>query len=131
LENVAALIAGSAYLGAWSLMQEMEEVRLYREACEYVTRRMPKQPSIVNASIISAADGLFGNHHATKRTEGSKLFINPLMAIYWAFPLESVARRNLYLDRIGNTSTYQELSLAIEKFQATQPKIRAWTDIPC
>jgi hypothetical protein len=131
LENVAALIADNAYLGAWSLMHEMEEFRLYREACEFVTSRMPKQPSIVNASIISAVNGLFGNHHATKRTEGSELFINPLMAIYWAFRLENVARRNLYLDRIGNTSTYQELSLAIETFQATQPKTRAWTDIPC
>lgn len=131
LENVAALIADNAYLGAWSLMEEMEEFRLYREACEYAASRMPKQPSIVNASIISAVSGLFGNHHATKRTEGSELFINPLMAMYWAFQLESVARRNLYLDRIGNTSTYQELSLVIEKFQATQPKTRPWRDIPC
>jgi len=53
------------------------------------------------------------------------------MAIYWSFQLENVARRNLYLDRIGNTSTYQELSLAIEMFQATHPKTRAWADIPC
>ena len=112
-------------------MQEMEEFRLYREACKYVTSRMPKQPSIVNASIISAVNGAFGNIHATKRTEGSDLFINPLMAIYWAFQLEGVARRNLYLDRIGNTSTYQELSMAIETFQATLPKTRVWTDIPC
>jgi hypothetical protein len=131
LENVAALIAENAFLGSWSLLHEMEEFRLYREACDYVTGRMPKQPSIVNGSIISAVTGVFGNHHATKRTEGSELFINPLMAIYWAFQLDAVARRNLYLDRIGNTSTYHELSLAIETFQATQPKTRVWSDIPC
>ncbi len=131
LENIAALIAENGYLGAWSLMREMEEFRLYSEACEYVRGRMPKQPSIVNTSIISAVSGSFGNHHATKRTEGSELFINPLMALYWAFQLEQVARRNLYLDRIGNTSTYQELSLAIETFQATQPKQSTWADIPC
>jgi len=45
--------------------------------------------------------------------------------------LEAVARRNLYLDRLGNTTTYQELTLAIETFRATQPKTRAWADIPC
>jgi hypothetical protein len=131
LENAAALTADNAFLGAFSLMNQMEEFGLYREVCEYVANRMPRQSSIVNASIISAVNGLFGNHHATKRTEGSELFINPLMAFYWAFQLEGVARRNLYLDRIANTSTYQELSLAIEAFQATQPKTRPWTAIPC
>lgn len=130
LENVAALIADNAYLGAWSLTQEMEEFRFYCEACEYVTTRMPRQPSIVNTSIISAVNGWFGDYHATKRTEGSKLFKNPLMGIYWAFRLEKVAKRNLYLDLIGKTETYQELSLAIESFQATLPKTRPWIDLP-
>jgi hypothetical protein len=131
LENVSALMAENAYLGAWSLTRESEEFRLYCEACNYAASRMPRQPSIVNASIISAVQGRFGNHHATKRTEGSELFINPLMALYWSFQLENVARRNLYLDRIGNTHTYQELSLAIETFRATHPKTRDWMDIPC
>lgn len=130
LENAAALIEEDAYLGAWSLMRDMEEFRLYREACEFVMARMPKQPSIVNTSIISAVDGWFGNRHATKRTEGSELFINPLISLYWSFRLGNVAKRNLYLDHIGNTSTYQELSLAIESFLSTQPKTRAWVDIP-
>lgn len=130
LENVAALIEDDAYLGAWSLTRDSKEFSLYREACEFVTSRMPKQPSIVNGSIVSAVNGWFGDRHITKRTEGSKLFINPLMALYWSFRLPNVARRNLYLDRIGNTSTYQELSLAIETFLATQPKTRAWVDIP-
>lgn len=130
LENVAALIADDAYLGAWSLMHEMEEFRLYREVCEFVTARMPRQPSIVNASIIAAATGGFGDQHATKRTEGSELFINPLMTFYWSFQLEAVARHNLYLDRLAETTTYQELSLAIETFRAIQPKTRAWADMP-
>ena len=131
LENMAALIQEKAFLGTWSLMQEAEEFRLYDEAYEYVTMKMPHRPSIVNTSIISAAIGWFGNRHATTRTEGSELFINPLMFLYWAFELEAVARRNLYLDRIADTSTYQELSLAIESFRATLPKSRLWADIPC
>jgi hypothetical protein len=131
LENVSALIGEGAYLGAWSLTKEMEEFALYQEACEFVRTRMPRQPSIVNSSIISAVNGCFGDFHSTKRTEGSTLFINPLMAIYWAFELEAVARRNLYLDLIRNTETYQELSLAIETFEATRKKSRMWMEIPC
>jgi hypothetical protein len=131
LENAAALIANEGHVGTWSLMYEMEEFRLYREACDFVMARMPRHPSIVNSSIISAVMGGFGDQHATKRTEGSELFINPLMALYWAFRVEHVARRNLMLDLIGGTNTYQELSMAIEAFHATVPKMRAWKDIPC
>lgn len=131
LENVATLISDGGFLGSWSLIHEMEEFRLYEQACEFVSARMPRGTSIVNASICSAVNGRFGDHHATKRTEGSTLFINPLMALYWAFRLEHVARRNLYLDQLRNTMTYQELSLAIEKYRATCEKTRPWADIPC
>ena len=130
LENAAALIEEGAYLGAWSLTREMEAFRLYSEALEFVTARMPRQ-SIVNTSIVSAVSGRFGNAHTTRRTEGSELFINPLMSLCWAFRLEDVARRNLYLDRISATTSYGELSLAIETFRATLPKTRVWNDIRC
>jgi hypothetical protein len=131
LENVAALIEDGGYLGTWSLMREAQEFQLYREAFEYVAARMPGKESIVSSSVISATIGWFGNQHSGKRTEGAELFINPLMSLFWAFRLEHVARRNLYLDQIANTSTYGELSLAIERFRATLPKTRAWKDIPC
>jgi hypothetical protein len=131
LENAAALIEDGGYLGVWSLMSEVEEFQLYREAVEFVSARMPHRESIVNSSIISAVNGWFGNQHTSKRTEGSELFINPLMALYWAFRLEHVARRNLYLDQIADTKSYGELSLVIEKFRATSSKTRAWRDIPC
>ncbi len=131
LENVAALIKEGGYLGAWSLTREMAEFRLYEEACQYVFARMPGRPSIVNSSILSAVNGEFGDHHATGRTAGSKLFINPLMGLYWAFKLECVARRNLFLPQIKNTEDYAELSNAIHRFRATVPKPRPWTQIPC
>jgi hypothetical protein len=131
LENTAALIEGGGYLGAWSLMKEMEEFQLYRDAVEFVSARTSLRESIVNTSIISAVNGWFGDEHASKRTDGSELFINPLMSLYWAFRLEHVARRNLYLDRIAETNTYGELSLAIEAFRATLPKTRSWKEIPC
>ncbi len=131
LENVAALIETSGYLGAWSLTQEMDEFTLYRDACDYAFGRMPLQPSIVNSSIVSAVQGWFGDRHPTRRTRGSRLFINPLMAFYWAFRLEQVAQRNLYIERISNSTTYTELSLAIETFRETLPKIKPRQEIPC
>ena len=131
LENVAALSRNDAYLGAWSLLHDSEEFRLYRDACEFAFARLPQQPSIVNTSIIAAVAGSFGDIHPTKRTEGSKLFINPLMGLFWSFRLENVARRNLYLDQIRDTDTTEEVALAIEEFRDSLPAIRPWTTIPC
>jgi len=131
LENVAALSRDDAYLDAWSLLHDSEEFRLYRDACEFAFARLPQQPSIVNTSIIAAVAGSFGDIHPTKRTEGSKLFINPLMGLFWSFRLENVARRNLYLDQIRDTDTTEEVALAIEEFRDSLPAIRPWTTIPC
>lgn len=131
LENVAALSRDDSYLGAWNLAHDSEEFGFYREACEFTFARMPQQPSIVNTSIIAAVMGSFGDIHPTKRTEGSKLFINPLMGLYWSFRLEGVVRRNLYLDRIQNTETAEEVALVIERFRDLHPRIRPWTTIPC
>ena len=53
------------------------------------------------------------------------------MAMYWGFQLEKVASRNLYLSEIAATETYQQLSMAIERFRALLPKTRPWVEIPC
>lgn len=131
LENVAALIGDDAFLGAWSLLRTMDEFAFYRDACDYVFARLRQQPSIVNSSVISAVNGSFGDHHATKRTDQSKLFVNPLMALYWTFRLQDVAQRNLYLECIQSTQTIGEVSLAIERFRDGLPKTRPWQTIPC
>jgi hypothetical protein len=131
LENAAALARDDAFFGAWSLLHDSDEFRFYRDACEFAFARLPKQLSIVNTSIIAAAAGSFGNVHSTKRTEGSELFINPLMALFWSFQLENVARRNLYLSEIRETESIEDVALVIEKFRDSLPMIRPWTTIPC
>jgi hypothetical protein len=130
LENVSALAVEGGYLGAWSLVKESEEFKMYEDACEFVFSRL-QQPSIVNGSIISAVNGNFGDFHSTARTEGSKLFINPLMSMYWTFQLESVARRNLYLPRLRDTETANDVAREIENFRESLATIRPWTAIPC
>lgn len=98
LENVAAIERDGGYQGAFSVSQHTQEGKLYMEAYEYVASKM--QPSIVCSSIIGAMEGKFGDFHRTQRTRGSKLFINPLMSMYWTFDLATVAKHIHYLDDI-------------------------------
>jgi len=125
LENVAALDAEGGYLGALSLLGTMPEGARFREAVLSVHDKMPERQSIVNGSIVSALEGRFGNYHRTVRTSSSKLFINPLMCLYWSFDLAAVARRSLYLPLLEGTQTIFEVSLRIEAFRETvQARLR-------
>jgi hypothetical protein len=130
LEAVAELTRDGAFLGALSLTREMPEVRRYAEAAQAVCEAMPDCPSIVCASILSALDGHYGDHHRTARTRGSTLWINPLMAFYWCFRLGAVARRVLYLDDIKRTRTAWDVIEAIDAFRRRCPVTRERTAIP-
>jgi len=129
LENVAALTAEGAFLGATAVLQSMPEVRLYLDAVTAADLATSRQPSIVNGSIASAIEGHFGDYHRSPRTQNSQLFINPLMTLLWTFDLAAVARRNLYLDRLSNTETSWDIHLAIEDFRETVRR-RPWVAIP-
>ncbi|MFP2959618.1 DUF1152 domain-containing protein [Myxococcus sp. 1LA] len=130
LESVAALSQQGAYLGVTALLEPMPEVALYRDAVTYVCEHMPRAPSIVSLSVVSAIEGAYGDVHRTVRTEGSRLWINPLMSMYWAFDLTAVARRCLYLDALRDTQTAWEVSDRIETFRNQCQSIRPWKDIP-
>lgn len=129
LENIAALTADGGFLGGFSLLPGMPEFALYRSAVDFVNSAMPTQPSIVNTSIISAAEGAFGDVHRTPRTRGSTLFINPLMAMYFAFDLRALAARVLYLPHLAATETMFQVSAIIERAQY-DTKTRPRTPIP-
>jgi len=107
----------------------MPEVRLYLDAVNAADMTTWQRPSIVNGSIVSAIEGHFGDYHRNQRTQSSRLFINPLMSFLWAFDLATVARRNLYLDRLADTETIQDVNLAIEYFRETV-RCRPWEAIP-
>ncbi|MGF1580993.1 MAG: DUF1152 domain-containing protein [Gemmataceae bacterium] len=125
LEGVADLIQTGGYLGTFSLLQEMPEAQRYREACEYVFECMSHRVSIVSSSILSALEGRFGNYHATRRTRGTELFINPLMSLYWTFRLDHVANRIKYLDPVKQTWTFTEVDDVIAHYRMhCQPRSR-------
>lgn len=129
LEAVADLSRQGAFLGAWSLTRDMPEVQRYVDAVDHVNGIMSDRPSIVSSSIVSAIEGEFGDHHRNHRTEGSRLFINALMTLYWCFRLDAVARRNLYLERVRGTETFQDLTVAIGLYRATHES-KDWIDLP-
>ncbi|PTA69194.1 DUF1152 domain-containing protein [Deinococcus arcticus] len=129
LEAAAELSRAGAYLGAFSLTPEMPAVQKYRDACEAVFQMMPRYTSIVNSSILSAVDGQYGDHHATSRTQGSELWINPLMGLYWTFELGAVARRLQYYDAMRATQTLTDVGRVIEVHRDGVP-IRPWAAIP-
>jgi hypothetical protein len=80
------------------------------------------RPSIVNGSISAAIRGDFGNVQFTRRTDGSELFVNPLMGIYFAFDLPGVVRRALYLSQLAHTDSIFEVNAIIEAFRKVRPR---------
>jgi hypothetical protein len=130
LEAVAELTRAGAHLGTFSLMKDMPEVQKTREATLEVFRAMPDHVSIVASSTLNAIEGWYGDVHATDRTVGSTLYINPLMGLYWCFRLGAVARRILYLDAIKKSETYLDVDDAIENYRLTCRNVRPWMDLP-
>lgn len=107
-ENIAKLAEIGAFKGTCSLVKEMEAYQAYESAVFHVFNQPRQDPSVINSSIISAVQGHFGNHHLTNKTAGSRLWISPLMPIYWFFEVSGVARRNLLFSHLRYTDTLDD-----------------------
>lgn len=129
LENVAALERDGAYLGAFSVSRHTDEGAAFLDAVADAARATPARPSIVNGSIAAAVRGEFGDVALSERTRGSELFINPLMSLYFAFDLDGLARRSLYLSELAWTESIFHVASTIEAFRNTVPS-RPWRPIP-
>lgn len=130
LENVAALSKEGAYLGLFQLLGEMEEAQSYADAVQFANKRMPEMESIVSNSIVSALEGEYGNYHRTTRTQGSNLWINPLMTIYWAFDLRKVIPQLKYYDQIKYTNTLSEFNAKLSAYRSQLKEYRRSQQIP-
>jgi hypothetical protein len=117
LENLAALTREGAYLGALSIPASSREAALYRHAVADAAAATAVRPSIVNGQIAAASRGAFGDVQFTRRTAGSTLFVNPLMAIYFTVRLDALAARCLYLDRIEETIGMLQVASRIAAFR--------------
>jgi len=95
-----------------------------------VFKSMPHQISIVSSSVLSALAGYFGDYHATPRTRNSKLWINPLMPVYWCFQLAHVAQRVLYLDTMKETDSFSDIDGVIKEFRGSLKDTRPRQELP-
>lgn len=111
--NVAALKTEGVFLGAYPLFAEQPAVQKYAEAVEFAHSRRGQDPSAINASILAAIQGRYGNIHATEKTRGTRLALSPLTHEYWFFDLLGVARRHLYLDALAATTSRFEMMATI------------------
>jgi len=119
LENIAAIERDGGYLGTFAVTASMPEGRSYLAAVSHAGGRTPGKTSIVNGSIAAAIEGKFGNVRFTDRTAGSELFINPLMALYFAFDLPALARQSLYLHLLEDTESIFDVGARIRAFRHT------------
>lgn len=130
LENVATLARDQGYLGLFQVLQEMPEAQQYQSAVAYANDKMFGKESIVSSSIVSALEGHYGNHHSTRRTKGSTLWINPLMTIYWCFDLRAVVRRITYYDYIKEVNTIGEFNEGLSRYRNSLTEKRAKKQLP-
>ena len=120
-ENIAALTQAGGFLGTCALTPQMEAAQFYQSAVDYAFAQKHQDPSVINASIVSALRGHFGNFHLTERTHGSKLWISPLMSVFWFFDARAVAERNLFLTRLHKSQSFADGVAAIAETRALVP----------
>lgn len=105
-ENIATLTKAGGFLGACSLTPQMEAYQAYEKAVLFVQGQDFQEASVINSSLVSAVQGHYGDYHLTDRTSDSRLWISPLMPIYWFFDLPTVAQHNLYLSQLWSTDSF-------------------------
>lgn len=129
LENTAALSAVGGFWGVSSLLPNMPEVAAWLELIRSVHDEFPAAVSIVNGCVAAAVEGRFGDWHFTFRTGTTELYINPLMALYWAYDLDAVAARSLSVPEVCDTDTMDATSRVIDAVHRRAPT-RVPTPIP-
>ncbi|MEO0562821.1 MAG: DUF1152 domain-containing protein, partial [Chloroflexota bacterium] len=102
-ENIATLTKAGGFLGACALTTDMPVYQQYERALMFVFDQQPTYPSRINASIMSAVRGEYGDYHLLQRTERVEQRISALMSLYWFFDLETVARHNRLIDALATT----------------------------
>ena len=128
-ENIAALTESGDFLGSCALTPQMEAYRHYEAAVLQVQKNPRQDPSVINASVVSAVQGHFGDYHLTKKTAGSRLWISPLMSLYWFFDLAAVAKRSLIYGQIQFTHSTRDAFMALAEARQFLD-VRRYTKIP-
>jgi hypothetical protein len=107
-EKIASLTKAGGFLGSCSLTPQRDSYQAYDEAVTFVQSNEFQDPSVINSSIVSAVRGNYGDYHLTKKTKRNRLWISPLMPIYWFFDFDCVIKQNLLLPEIEGTILFRD-----------------------
>ena len=98
-------------------MLNTPEAKAFVDLIDYANSRQPLHKSIVCNSIASALRGEFGDYHATDRTSGSELFINPLMTQYPTFEAPRIVQNMIYAPELADTERIESARMIIERWR--------------
>ena len=113
LENVAALAKAGGYYGSCALLPQMPVFKLYQEAAYYVFTLPNHSISHIHPRIIPAVWGEFGNFNWLKDPRQPRIFVSPLMSLYWCFDVDAVRKRSLLADVLEDADSVND---AIRRF---------------
>ena len=109
LENMANLIKSGGFLGCCSLTKQMDVYQHYESACRYVWEQPAHARSHINMRVVSAVNGEFGDFHLYNDYWQKAVFVSPLMGLYWFFDADTVIDENMFIDRIHDTETVEDV----------------------
>lgn len=130
LRRIAELVGRGAMLGVSALLRGGPPGDEFRAALGAIGGEIdPLRRSIINASILAAMDGRFGETHLTPRTDHAPVWVSPLTLLYWFFDLNAVAETKPYLHEVLATDDVADVAAAIARFR-TAGGVRRREDIP-
>jgi hypothetical protein len=120
-ESIAELTRLGAWRGACALTAGDPGVDAMVEAVAAANAAQSSTSTVANA-IVAAAQGRFGRVETGTRGNGdSTVWVNPLLAMYWAFHLDSVVARLDYAPVLEGTETIGEAIKAILGYRRQHP----------
>lgn len=112
---IAELTELQGFLGNFALQNEMEEIQLFYEACEFVEEKMPRL-NIPAKFLKNSLLGNFGNLEIFPDVK--KTFVNPFMTQVFFFELKVVLRRIKFRKFVEGVKTAADLMNGIEYYRS-------------
>ena len=118
LENMAALMKADAFLGSCSLTKRMEVFQLFEAACRHAWDAPERHQSHISSRIIPAGAWRIRELPYVRISSlRTRIFVSPLMGLYWFFDLDTVVEHSVLVEALQNTHSKHHA------FQATALRI--------
>lgn len=127
LRAMAELTAAGGSRGAMLLEPTSPLVQAYRRFTE-TANNLHSFRSLINTTVLEASYGAYGSEKVPEplllRVRPGQLFIWPLMAMHFAFTIQSVFQRNLYAVKLLSCRSVEESYVALATFRQSLKKGR-------